>query len=172
MLKWIGIGCIVLSCILLGFLKAQDLGSRVASLKTLHWCCLMMSGEIRCQQPTLPELFCRIGKQISKKYGIIFIEIAEELKRKGGQNFSEIWDRIWKVHQKELCLKEEDYCLIQSLGTSLGYLDRKMQLSTLEYFLERLSQRMEDAETEKRSGQKVYQMLGVTGGLLFMVLFV
>lgn len=172
MIKVFGSVCMLIACILLGFLKAQELEIRVTSLKTIHWCCLMMNGEIRSVQPTLPQLFLKISRQISPKYGIVFIEISKELEQKGGQNFLEIWNRNWQLYQKEFCLKAEDSYLLQSLGTSLGYFDRKMQLDTLSYFLERLRIRIEEAEEEKKSGQKVYQMLGITSGFFFIVLFI
>ena len=87
-----------------------------------------------------------------------------------GRTFGELWrDQI----QKGLAgtkLKREDREQLGVLGESLGYLDLEMQLSSIELYLEQLEIRIRDAQESLTGKQKLYQSLGVAGGIFLVIL--
>lgn len=54
----------------------------------------------------------------------------------------------------------------------LGYLDLEMQLSSIDLYLEQLEISIREAESSIGSKQKLYQSLGVAGGIFLVILLI
>ena len=58
------------------------------------------------------------------------------------------------------------------MGEVLGYLDLEMQLSSIELYLEQLELCIRESQEAARTKQKLYQSLGVAGGIFLVILLV
>ncbi len=171
MIKLTGMVLLIVSCGLLGLYKSLEFSERVNSLTNLKWCFLMIRGDIRYQSAPLPETFYRLSKKMEKRYGTIFCTLSEILRKKQGESFQTIWNEVWEQQEKQLFLQKEDIEVLKSFGESFGYLDREMQMNTLEYLLLQLEEQIKDAQIKKKEGQKLYQTLGVMGGFFLAIIF-
>ena len=82
----------------------------------------------------------------------------------------EIYRQCAEAKLQRLELSREERELVWSLGGRLGYLDREMQLRQLELCEEETRRRLEDLRKEMPDKKKIYQSLGVLGGILLAVL--
>lgn len=171
MVKGVGICLLILSSSMIGFYKSLEFSERLTNLNNLKWCLLLIKGEIKYQPSTLPELFFRTSDKMEKKYQHIFQSLAQQLMRKEGKGFSEIWREVWQREKQHFFFQKEDLEILLSFGKGFGYLDKDTQLSQLEYLITQVEFQVEDAKQKKQSGQRVYQMLGVIGGFFLAILF-
>ena len=171
MVKIIGLCLLVISSSMIGFYKSLEFSERLTNLINLKWCFLLIKGEIRYQPSPLPELFQRISAKMEHKYKDIFQTLAQELQKKEGKGFSEIWGFVWKKEEQKLSFQKEDIEVLLTFGETFGYLDKETQLHNLEYLITQLEGQIQDAKQKKQSGQKLYQTLGVIGGFFLAILF-
>ena len=57
-----------------------------------------------------------------------------------------------------------------TLGEVLGYLDTEMQLSAIGLYQEQLEQGIAEAQEQMEGRQKLYQSLGIAGGVFLVIL--
>ena len=84
-----------------------------------------------------------------------------------------IRDRIWKEQVdkqlKRTALAAADRQELCALGEHLGYLDAAMQLGTIKLYLEQLEIKLAQLNEENGKKKKLYQYLGVMGGILITI---
>ena len=67
-------------------------------------------------------------------------------------------------------LAKEDLEQLEDLGRHLGYLDRQTQLRTLDLYTHNLDTMIQELRQELPGRKKMYQSLGIMGGLFLAVL--
>ena len=161
---------IAVSCAGLGFVKSQALSARVRDLLMLRKILRLLKGEISYAGTPLPEAFYRIGGKMEMPFRDFLQDLSVDMQRYEGESFSEIFDRNADCHLKETRLSREDREEWKEFGRMLGYLDREMQLSTLKSLDETLAWKIGELKEGLPARKKLYQSLGVMGGL-FLVIF-
>lgn len=161
---------IAVSCAGLGFLKSQALSGRVRELLMLRKILRLLTGEISYAGTPLPEAFYRIGGKMDGPYRDFLQDLSIDMKRYDGEPFAELFSRNTDCHLRQTKLLKEDKEEWKQFGAMLGYLDREMQLSTLRSFDETLAQKICEQKEGLPARKKLYQSLGVMGGL-FLVIF-
>lgn len=168
------LGCIlVLACSAgLGAAGSMDLKKHCMELRFLKQAVYMLRGEIKYSKAPLPEAFAAIAERVPVPFSEYFSRLAQELSRPGGKSLEVLWrEEIGRSLNKSFLRREEKEKLGQ-LGEGLGYLDLEMQLSTIELYLEQLEEDIALAQEEIRTKQKLYQSLGVAGGIFLVILLV
>lgn len=160
---------IAVSCAGLGFVKSQALSARVRDLLMLRKILRLLKGEISYAGTPLPEAFYRIGGKMEMPFRDFLQDLSVDMQRYEGESFSEIFDRNTDCHLKETRLSREDREEWKEFGRMLGYLDREMQLSTLKSFDETLAWKIGELKEGLPARKKLYQSLGVMGGLLLVI---
>ena len=89
-----------------------------------------------------------------------------------GEGLGELWQAEIKTRLSGTHLKREDREQLAGLGEVLGYLDLEMQLSSMELYLEQLELRIREAQEAAQTKQRLYQSLGVAGGIFLVILLV
>ena len=98
-------------------------------------------------------------------------EVSEDLNRYGGNSFGEVFAQNVECHLKDTKLTREDRERFSELGKSLGYLDKAMQLNNLEAYGRELDMTIEELTKGLPVRKKLYQSLGIMGGLFLAILF-
>ena len=172
MLKILG-SILVLACSAgLGAAGSLDLKRHCMELRLLKQAVYMLRGEIRYSKAPLPEAFEALAKRIPAPFSDFFSHLAEELSRPGGKNLDVLWREEIDRSLKQSSLKKEEKEKLGHMGEGLGYLDLEMQLSTIELYLEQLEEDITLSQEEIRTKQKLYQSLGVAGGIFLVILLV
>lgn len=68
-----------------------------------------------------------------------------------------------------ILIQKDKECLVQ-LGDHLGYLDKDMQMNTIDWYITQVDEIMKDVTAESKQKMRLYQSLGVLFGLFVIIL--
>lgn len=166
MLKITGAVMIFAACCGMGFGKSMEYKKRIRDLLTLKKILLMLRGEIKYARTPLSEAFSIIGKKVEHVLGEFLIQVSQQMDEQQGETFSQIWEENLKeILVKSALLKEDKRQLIR-FGSQLGYLDREMQLATIDFQVEQLEGQIKRLEEDQGKRSRVCNCLGVFAGVM------
>lgn len=170
MLKIIGMVLVIGASTGFGFSMSYDLRKRIDELKYIRKIMLMLRGEVKYMKSPLPEAFLSISTRVRKPYQLFLENASGELGDLDGKTFYAIWrDRI-NADLKDLKLTKQDFYHLEKIGENLGYLDGEMQLGTIDLYVEQLAGEIKVAEETIGSKSRIYNCLGVMGGMFVAIL--
>lgn len=172
MLKLAGSLMILVSGTMIGMKMGYGLKQRLKQLKRFEKIISMLRGEIRYNSSTIPEALRHVSRHTVTPFDEILMKIAEELDEFEGKTFQEIWVNIFSEYEPKLCFTKEQIDHIKHLGENLGYLDKEMQINTLDLFMEQLRTDIGDMEQTMQNNVRLYHCLGVMGGILVILIIV
>lgn len=172
MLKFAGACLILASASGIGISFGADLKKRYQELRILKQLVCMLRGEIRYTKTPLPEAFVHISARIPEPFGPFLAAAAAEMNKADGRCFGDIWRELIQTRLSDSRLNRTDKSRLETLGEVLGYLDLEMQLSAIDLYLEQLELSLREAENSIGSKQKLYQSLGVAGGIFLVILLI
>lgn len=172
MLKFAGACLILVSAAGIGVSFASDLKRRYQELRILKQLVYMLRGEIRYTKTPLSEAFSHISVRIPEPFGPFLAAVSEEMDKADGRCFGDIWRELIRTRLSQSRLNRTDKERLETLGEVLGYLDLEMQLSAIDLYLEQLEISLREAEGSIGSKQKLYQSLGVAGGIFLVILLI
>ena len=119
----------------------------------------------------LCSAFYEAGGKLKDPFGSFLREVSGKLSSLGGRNFESVYRECAQNYMKLLNIQKEEEELFFSLGSRLGYLDLEMQMKELLLYEEELTRRTEELHREiQPAKKKVYESLGILGGILLAVL--
>lgn len=171
MLKGAGILMVMAACTALGFCISLELDCRLGSLKEIQRMMEMLRGEIQYGSTPLQEAFLLMADQMSSPFSSYLRKIAGEMEKRDGRSLGVILEENGSMLKEGTGLLPSDIKRLVRAGGRLGYLDRAMQLKTLDMYLEELAGIYGLAREEYQGKGKMYRCLGFMGGLFFAVIF-
>lgn len=170
MLKTAGIFMILTAGAGLGFGRSYELTLREKSLGQILLMIRWLKGEILSNHASLHDAFQSVSRRMPGKYGDFLGKTAEKMEASAGRRFADIYKSCAEETMKGLPLSKQEWEMFLALGGALGYLDLDMQRKQLEFYEEEFLHSMESLRTEMPAQKKVYQSLGVMGGILLAIL--
>lgn len=170
MIRVFGAVLLSVSCAGLGLLESLRLKKRVDQLRVLIRIASFLEGEIAFARTTLPEALRAVGGRTAAPFSEFLSELARQLETSSGKTFGELLRQSVAVHLKgtELCREDlEDFC---EAAVHLGYLDGKMQVHILETYQKEQEQKVLRLMGELPAKQKLFQSLGILGGIFLVIL--
>ena len=161
---------ILLSGAGLGFNKSRELGNRKKHLEMLMRMIILLKGEIRYGNTSLYDAFTGAAGKLEGKYREFFLNTAEEIKKKTGKPFGEIFRSCARESLDDQNFTREEKEKIFSLGERLGYLGMDMQLRQLQLLEEDVENEIQELNKDLKEKKKLYQSLGILLGILLAVL--
>ncbi len=149
-----------------GFSIACRVETRLRQLQELCQLLLMIQGEIQYRNAVLEEAFQAIAGRLDGWRSQFLRRLCEKMAMASGETLESLWRQECRRLRKETCLNGKDIQFLEEIGSQIGSLDRKMQVTTLEYFQLRLSHAMEEARQKKEGQCRLYRALGIAGGML------
>ncbi len=172
MLKILGALLLCLSGSAYGFCLAGELKDKVRLLEELNRCLLVVRGEIRFANASLPEAFGTIKHRVGAPFGELFGKVGDTLLETPDMLLSDVWEKqVRQQFEKSVFSKEELDWLCAICG-QLGYLDREMQLNTIQMIMEQLALREKEARAKLADNAKVYRCIGTMCGILVALLLI
>ena len=98
------------------------------------------------------------------------LSLYERLTNRQGTSLAVIWEEETRVHLAGNGIPLDMLENLIRLGGELGTIDIEMQVKTLDLYLEHMEQRMEDMRTEQKEKMRLYQCIGVTGGVFLAII--
>ena len=166
MIKIAGRVLVFFACVMLGLEKGRELSMHVKELEEFKRVFLMIRGELQYTRSTLSDVFLSVSPKVDGIYQTWLLELSRDLQMREHGNLEEVWKKsLQPIFRKCHLLKEEQMDLIQ-VGKSLSYPD------TLELYLTRLDQSIERQKEEEKSKKKLYQSMGILGGIFLVMVLV
>ena len=165
-----GAALVVGAAALMGEVKAGEVREQYTRLLGLQRVICSLQGEMGYARSHLGEIFARIGAQEEEPYKSWLLELSRELERRKSGTFHRIWEESIKRHLKDFRLPTRELDRLKSLGLELGSADLRLQLRTMELYLEQLTRTLEETREEMRTRVRLCRCLGVMGGIFVAVL--
>ena len=156
----------------MGFSGSMRLSEQIRILEKLLQMVICLKGEIRCGNASLPDAFYGAAGRMNGKYREFLISAADRMKAGTGEKLSQICRECAESALKKSCLTHGEKDAFFSFGEYLGYMDLEMQMRQLSLYENNLEAEILKRKAEVSGKKKLYQGIGILGGLLLAVLLV
>lgn len=176
MIRWIGAIFVVFATSYAGYEYSQNLQKRIQQLNGLKKIFTDLYSDVEYGACTLLESFSRIGERQENLYRDFLQRVCsgmkkdEDPKEKNGIPFHLIFSEAIMTQLSESALTDSDRNSLIQLGKQLGNNQRNGQLRILQLYLQELEQEMKELEKTKQEKQKIGRILGVSSGVLIVIL--
>lgn len=153
-----------------GWTAAARLRRRPRELRQIQTGLHVLRTEIDWGAVPLPAALARAGGCLEGPTARIFAEAAAHLAGGEGLAAGEAWERALAAAGPETALTPGDVEILRALAVSLGTSHREDQVRHLEVCLGRLAEAEQRARERADADARLYQQLGVLGGLLLALL--
>ena len=145
---------------------------RYEQLAQMHRSLRLLHGEIRYAGTELPEAIEGVAVRQEAPIGDFYHFLSDKMRRMEGKSLRVLWQTGIEKYLKNTCLTKEDKKILLDLGGQLGYLDREMQLSSLEASLAQMEDSMNALKKCLAEKQKLSVTLGLLSGFFLMILLI
>jgi stage III sporulation protein AB len=168
------IGCILVlaSSAGMGFYFSCCIRCRIDDLKELKKLIGLLKGDIRYAATPLPEAIGAIARRHNGNYCSFLQYISKKLQELSGQSFSEIWESAVENELIATSLTKRDKLQLVRFGENLGYLDKEMQLNTIELYLSQLEDEISDLSRTAKEKIYLYNSLGIMAGIFITIIMI
>ena len=149
----------------IGLAISKTYENRVVELKEFKNILNIMKTKIKFTYEPLAEIFKQIANNNDTNVEKIFGQMANQITY---YQTREVWEDC--IQDADISINQEDKDVLKRLGKLLGQTDVDGQVSEIEVTQNFLNMKIEKAEEDKKKNQKMYKTLGVTIGLIFVII--
>ena len=149
----------------IGLVISKTYENRVVELKEFKNILNIMKTKIKFTYEPLAEIFKQIANNNDTNVEKIFGQMANQITY---YQTREVWGNC--IQDADISINQEDKDILKRLGKLLGQTDVEGQVSEIEVTQNFLNMQIEKAEEDKKKNQKMYKTLGVTIGLIFVII--
>jgi stage III sporulation protein AB len=166
------IGCILViaSSTGMGFYFSSELKRRVQDLKEFKKIIVLLRGDIRYSNSPLPEAISSIARRHQGVYQAFFTGVSTKLHELSGLTFSDIWKSEVEQNLTNTSLSKKDKVSLIQFGDNLGYLDKEMQMNTLDLYLTQLEDEIAELSRSVKEKSYLFNSLGITAGIFITII--
>ena len=133
---------------------------------------VLLRGDIRYGNTPLPEAISSIARRHEGNFKDFLTKVSDRLSERLGNTFSEIWTEAVEGELHDTSLSKRDkYQLIQ-FGENLGYLDKEMQMNTLDLFLAQMEEEIYELSKTVKEKTYLYNSLGIMAGIFISIIMI
>ena len=171
-LKIVGAILIIISSYLLGEMLFEKLNNRLLALKELHKVGCILKANIRHIGSDIEEALQEIVNRVNNEIQGFIEDIIEQIKTRKVADMSFIWKEAVSNRLKNIGFSEDEIKIINRLGENIGYMDREMQIESIDLYLNELEEKIEILKIELRQKRKLYKTLGIGIGMIIVLIIV
>ena len=149
----------------IGLAISKTYENRVIELKEFKNILNAMKTKIKFTYEPLAEIFNQISNNNDTNVEKVFGQMANQITY---YQTREVWENC--IQDADISINQEDKDILKRLGKLLGQTDVEGQVSEIEVTQNFLNMQIEKAEEDKKKNQKMYKTLGVTIGLIFVII--
>lgn len=164
MQKLIGSILVISACSAMGYWKCYDMKLHLEELEELKKIFIMLQNELRYTKAPFAEVFQRVGNKVNGTYKEWLLNFSERLKNRGNGTFYELWRRSILDFLYESMLSKEELEGLVEMGSNIDCFE------TWGLYLEHLDNSIQSTREEIMSKKKVYQSMGVMGGIFLVII--
>lgn len=170
--KIIGCMLVIASSAGMGFYFSGEIKSRIEDLKELKKLIGLLRGDIRYASTPLPEAISAMARRSSGHFEVFLKNVSGKLSELSGATFFEIWREAVEKDLIDTSMAKKDKCQLIQLGENLGYLDKDMQLNTLDLYLSRLDEEIADLTKTAKEKTYLFRSLGIMAGIFISIIMI
>ena len=171
-MKIIGCVLVILSSAGMGFYFSSEMRSRIEDLKELRKLISLLRGDIRYANTPLPEAISSIQRRHDGNFQRFFRYVSSRLDELSGQTFTEIWKKATEQELVNTALTRKDKLHLAQFGENLGYLDKDMQMNTIDLYLAQLEEVIVDSSKTVKEKTYLFNTLGIMGGIFITIIMI
>jgi stage III sporulation protein AB len=137
-------------------------GFRIDELIELKRCLIMLKSEIEYSVSVLPEALDNISQKSSGRPSLIF-KAAAEYMADGSETAYSAWNKAIRTEGRSR-LNDEDIENIGAIGQTLGYMDKRLQLSSIDMSIDYIDLKRAELNGQSLRDKRLYTSLGVLAG--------
>ena len=164
-IKYILLICIFGLSTSIGLVVSKNYENRVIELKEFKNILNIIKTKIKFTYEPLAEIFKQISNKNETNIEKIFEQMANQITY---FQTREVWENC--IQDAKIYINQEDKDILKKLGKLLGQTDVEGQVSEIEVTESFLDMQIDKAEEEKKKNQKMYKTLGITTGLIFVII--
>jgi stage III sporulation protein AB len=165
------IGCIlvILSSAGMGFFFSNEMKCRIEDLRELKKLIVLLRGDIRYGNTPLPEAISAIARRHTGCFAAFFTKVSAKLNELSGLTFSDIWKEAAEKELMGTSLMKKDKLHLIQFGENLGYLDKDMQMNTLDLFITQLEDEIKEQAKSVKERAYLYNSIGIMAGIFISI---
>ncbi len=167
--KLLGSLLVILSSAGMGFYFSNEMKCRIEDLKELRKLIVLLRGDIRYGSTPLPEAISAIARRHEGSFASFFSQVSTKLTQLSGLTFLEIWKEAVEQELSSTSLNKRDKLHLIQFGENLGYLDKDMQMNTLDLFLSQLEEEIQELTKSVKEKAYLYNSLGIMAGIFVSI---
>jgi len=148
----------------IGLAISKTYENRVTELKEFKNILNIMKTKIKFTYEPLAEIFKQLANKNETNIEKVFRQMANQMTY---NQTRDVWEKC--IQEADISINQEDKDVLKKLGKLLGQTDVEGQVSEIEVVGNFLNMQIEKAEEERKKNQKMYKTLGVTIGLIFVI---
>ena len=113
-----------------------------------------------------------VGNKTVYPFDEMLVRAGKQLNEYEGRPFYEQWTEVVESYRDEFVLTKEQFEHLKGMGESLGYLDMEMQMNSLELSHIQIKNYISGMEGTMANNIKLYNCLGIMGGILVVLIIV
>lgn len=165
-----GICAVLLASCGMGFRMSYELLYRIEDLQQIKRVMIMLRGEIKYANSPLTEAMQALTGRVEDPWKALLQEMAETMESYDGNSFSSIFQNMLKKHLTGTSLLPKDIRRLAEFGANLGYLDKEMQLNSIDLYMEELDRELMEARKKVEKNSRLYKCLGMAVGILILLI--
>lgn len=169
-LKIVGCVFVIASTAGMGFYFTCILKSRLEELKELKKIVVLLRGNIRYANTPLPEALQSLSFRHHGCFQLFLQWVSEQMEQMEGVTIADIWRQGVDMKLKGCSLNKKDREALIGFGANLGYLDKDMQLGTIDLYIATLEAEIEEASKTVREKTYLYNSLGLMAGIFITII--
>ena len=170
MLKIIGSFIVIGTATITGFSYAGLFSERVKQLRDIQYALRALEAEIVYTETPLSVAFKNVGLKCDKPISKLFLCISEVLHKKQVKSVLDAFNEANLDSKGEVYLNKEETEVMSSFMNSLGNTDIEGQKKNFNITIKKLELFEEKAVESKNKNEKLYKYLGVSAGLLVVII--
>lgn len=172
MLKLLGSIIIITGATAIGFTYSKIYLQRVRQLRDMQFALNMMETEISYTATPLTQVLFSVGEKSSSVIKRMFTDMAETLQSKKKNSVFEAFMYTYNQMKSDIYLDKEEIGVISSFMQSLGNSDIEGQKKNFNITIKKLESFEKRAEEIRTKNEKVYRYLGLSFGVLIVIILV
>ena len=149
----------------IGLMISKSYENRVIELKEFKNILNIMKTKIKFTYEPLAEIFKQISKDNQTNIEKNFAQMSNQLTYYPAKD---VWENC--IQEADISINQQDKDILKKMGKLLGQTDVEGQISEIEVTEKFLIMQIEEPEQDKKKNQKMYKTLGITIGLVFVII--
>ena len=170
-IKLTGAVLFVVTSSLYGWMKARDLWMRRQELKYLIQMMTLLKNEVTYRRSSLGETFLEVSEECREPYCDIFSGIYQKMEY-DRCSFHNAWREALEDMISATCLQKEDVHCMTGLTGLARAMNGQLQEEVFGQIGSRMEDQMERLEEDYRQKGRVYCCMGITIGILGVIILV